>query len=82
MPGLPDLIWLNGNFIPYVICFSFPQYTPEALVVLQLTKQLHKMRIAITGARGTVGREVVKLCSQAGHHTVQMYVSRLEWSDN
>ncbi|KAJ9498190.1 hypothetical protein H2202_006341 [Exophiala xenobiotica] len=30
------------------------------------------MRIAITGARGTVGKEVVKLCAQAGHHTVQI----------
>ncbi|OTB09443.1 hypothetical protein M426DRAFT_70709 [Hypoxylon sp. CI-4A] len=30
------------------------------------------MRIAITGARGTVGREVVKLCSQKGHATVQI----------
>jgi len=30
----------------------------------------NKMRIAITGARGTVGKEVVKLCAQAGHHTV------------
>ncbi|KAI1141454.1 putative UDP-galactose 4-epimerase [Hypoxylon sp. FL0543] len=30
------------------------------------------MKIAITGARGTVGREVVKLCSQEGHATVQI----------
>lgn len=30
------------------------------------------MKIAITGARGTVGREVVKLCSKAGHQTVQI----------
>ncbi|KIV78078.1 hypothetical protein PV11_09838 [Exophiala sideris] len=36
------------------------------------------MRIAITGARGTVGREVVKLCSQAGHHTVQINRSEEE----
>ncbi|KAI1614218.1 putative UDP-galactose 4-epimerase [Exophiala viscosa] len=36
------------------------------------------MRIAITGARGTVGREVVKLCSQAGHHTVQINRSEQE----
>jgi len=31
-----------------------------------------KTKIAITGARGTVGREVVKVCSEAGHHTVQI----------
>lgn len=31
-----------------------------------------KMKIAITGARGTVGREVVKLCAQEGHATVQI----------
>ncbi|KAK6856709.1 hypothetical protein PG995_006896 [Apiospora arundinis] len=30
------------------------------------------MKIAITGARGTVGREVVKLCAQEGHSTVQI----------
>lgn len=30
------------------------------------------MKIAITGARGTVGREVVKYCAKKGHHTVQI----------
>ncbi|KAL3488319.1 hypothetical protein BJX62DRAFT_240132 [Aspergillus germanicus] len=30
------------------------------------------MKIAITGARGTVGKFVVKACSTAGHHTVQV----------
>ncbi|EED17132.1 UDP-galactose 4-epimerase, putative [Talaromyces stipitatus ATCC 10500] len=30
------------------------------------------MKIAITGARGSVGRTLVKLCSEAGHHTVQI----------
>lgn len=30
------------------------------------------MKIAITGARGTVGREVVKICAKEGHHTVQI----------
>jgi len=30
------------------------------------------MKIAITGARGTVGREIVRVCSEAGHHTVQV----------
>ncbi|KUJ07896.1 putative UDP-galactose 4-epimerase [Mollisia scopiformis] len=30
------------------------------------------MKIAITGARGTVGRLVVKICSEAGHQTVQI----------
>lgn len=30
------------------------------------------MKIAITGARGTVGRICVKICSEAGHHTVQI----------
>ncbi|KAK9412908.1 putative UDP-galactose 4-epimerase [Seiridium unicorne] len=30
------------------------------------------MKIAITGARGTVGREVVKLCAKEGHETVQI----------
>lgn len=30
------------------------------------------MKIAITGARGTVGQEVVKLCAKEGHHTVQI----------
>lgn len=30
------------------------------------------MKIAITGARGTVGREVVKVCAKEGHHTVQI----------
>lgn len=31
-----------------------------------------KMKIAITGARGTVGREVVKLAAKHGHHTIQI----------
>ncbi|KAL1956672.1 hypothetical protein VTO42DRAFT_6922 [Malbranchea cinnamomea] len=30
------------------------------------------MKIAITGARGSVGREIVKTCADAGHHTVQI----------
>ncbi|KAL4803401.1 hypothetical protein BDV18DRAFT_162965 [Aspergillus unguis] len=30
------------------------------------------MKIAITGARGTVGRKCVELCSKAGHSTVQV----------
>lgn len=30
------------------------------------------MKIAITGARGTVGQEVVKLCAKAGYYTVQV----------
>lgn len=30
------------------------------------------MRIAVTGARGKIGREVVKLCSERGHYTVQV----------
>ncbi|KAL3442865.1 hypothetical protein BJX65DRAFT_312477 [Aspergillus insuetus] len=30
------------------------------------------MKIAVTGARGTVGKLVVKACSTAGHHTVQV----------
>lgn len=30
------------------------------------------MKIAITGARGTLGRSVVKACSEAGHQTVQI----------
>jgi putative NADH-flavin reductase len=31
------------------------------------------MKIAITGARGTVGKEVVKLCVERGHHIVQIH---------
>lgn len=30
------------------------------------------MKIAISGARGTVGQAVVKACADAGHHTVQI----------
>jgi nucleoside-diphosphate-sugar epimerase len=30
------------------------------------------MKIAITGARGTLGRALVKLCADGGHHTVQI----------
>lgn len=30
------------------------------------------MKIAVTGARGTVGQEVAKLCSKEGHHVVQV----------
>jgi len=30
------------------------------------------MKIAITGARGTVGQDVVKICAKEGHHTVQI----------
>lgn len=30
------------------------------------------MKIAITGARGTLGRSVVKFCADAGHQTVQI----------
>lgn len=37
------------------------------------------MKIAITGARGTVGREVVKLCSKAGHETVQVNRTEQEY---
>jgi NAD(P)-dependent dehydrogenase (short-subunit alcohol dehydrogenase family) len=36
------------------------------------TTPIHNMKIAITGARGTVGQEVVKLCAKAGHSTVQV----------
>jgi D-arabinose 1-dehydrogenase-like Zn-dependent alcohol dehydrogenase len=36
------------------------------------TTPFHNMKIAITGARGTVGQEVVKLCAKAGHTTVQV----------
>lgn len=35
-------------------------------------KTTPSMKIAITGARGTVGREVVKLCANEGHSTVQI----------
>lgn len=38
-----------------------------------------KMKIAITGARGTVGREVVKLCAKEGHATVQINRSDQEY---
>ncbi|KAL4963633.1 NAD-dependent epimerase/dehydratase family protein [Aspergillus stella-maris] len=37
------------------------------------------MKIAITGARGTVGREAVRLCSKAGHATVQVNRSDQEY---
>lgn len=30
------------------------------------------MKIALTGARGTVGRECVKVCVDAGHHVVEI----------
>lgn len=30
------------------------------------------MRIAITGAHGTVGKRLVSVCSRAGHHTIQI----------
>lgn len=33
---------------------------------------LLKMKIAIVGARGTLGREVVRFCHKAGHHTFQI----------
>ncbi|KAL5001360.1 hypothetical protein BDV10DRAFT_160528 [Aspergillus recurvatus] len=33
---------------------------------------MNTMKIAITGARGSVGRACVKLCSKAGHATVQV----------
>ena len=36
------------------------------------------MKIAITGARGTVGRAVVKLCADEGHSTVQINRSEQE----
>ena len=36
------------------------------------TTKNNKMKIAITGARGTVGREVVKACAQAGHSIVEI----------
>ena len=38
------------------------------------------MKIAITGARGTVGQEVVKLCAKAGYSTVQ--VNRTDEKNN
>lgn len=37
------------------------------------------MKIAITGARGTVGRSVVKVCADAGHSTVQINRSEQEY---
>lgn len=37
------------------------------------------MKIAITGARGTLGREVVKTCSEAGHTTVQVNRTEQEY---
>ena len=39
------------------------------------------MKIAITGARGTVGQEVVKICAKAGHHTVQINRTKQEKDD-
>ncbi|KAF2722108.1 putative UDP-galactose 4-epimerase [Polychaeton citri CBS 116435] len=30
------------------------------------------MKIAITGSRGSVGKETVRLCAERGHHTVQV----------
>ena len=36
------------------------------------------MKIAITGAQGNVGRDVVKFCSAAGHHTVQIDIKSPE----
>ncbi|KAK4183022.1 hypothetical protein QBC35DRAFT_456716 [Podospora australis] len=33
---------------------------------------MKSMKIAITGARGSVGREVVRACAEAGHSTVQV----------
>lgn len=38
------------------------------------------MKIAITGARGSVGKVLVKLCSEAGHQTVQ--INRTETPDD
>ena len=38
------------------------------------------MRIVITGARGTLGQEVVKLATKEGHHTIQ--VNRTDQEDN
>lgn len=37
------------------------------------------MKIAITGARGTVGRTAVKVCSAAGHRTVQINRTEQEY---
>jgi len=37
------------------------------------------MKIAITGARGSVGRAVVKYCADAGHETVQINRSEQEY---
>ena len=37
---------------------------------------LPSMKIAITGARGTVGTEVVKLAAKQGHHTI--HISRTD----
>ncbi|EXM15609.1 NAD-dependent epimerase/dehydratase [Fusarium oxysporum f. sp. vasinfectum] len=39
------------------------------------------MKIAITGARGTVGKAVVKACSAAGHHTIQINRTDQEYDD-
>jgi hypothetical protein len=44
------------------------------------TTPFRNMKIAITGARGTVGQEVVKLCAKAGHTTVQ--VNRTDEENN
>ncbi|KAL2841871.1 hypothetical protein BJY01DRAFT_256921 [Aspergillus pseudoustus] len=37
------------------------------------------MKIAITGARGTVGKKAVQACAAAGHHTVQVNRSAQEY---
>ncbi|RYP69749.1 hypothetical protein DL769_005200 [Monosporascus sp. CRB-8-3] len=62
----------SRSFTTAVPYFSPVRYSSSSTV--------NKMKIAITGARGTVGKEVVKLAAKEGHSTVQ--VNRTEEPDD
>lgn len=70
---------MNSPLMEVII--SAPTYTSRAIIQFTHTNLSHPstqptfpstMKIAIAGARGLVGKTVVKTCSEAGHHTVQI----------
>merc|ERR1712187_33831 len=54
------------------ICIHTRLFSSSSPTFRQVPSIPSKMKIAITGARGTVGRYTVQLCADAGHHTVQI----------
>lgn len=64
------MIYLSST--PRILPQTHMSFLLKPLRNLSTLRNTGNMKIAITGARGTVGREVVKLCAKEGHSTVQI----------